>query len=422
MDVEETGYTLLRAARVLTMESGASGPIERGAILLEGERIRAVGPAAEVRAPEGSPCRVLDYPESTILPGLVDTHTHLIGFGDGRPGEGVAAVADDVLVLQAARNARIHLESGVTTLRDCGCKGRTAFALREAVCLGITPAPRLVLSGRPITITGGHLWYFGQEADGVDGVRHAVRQVLKDGADFIKVIATGGSTRTSFPLRPAYTLEELHAAVEEAHRFGKPVAAHCASTQGVLHALEAGVDTIIHCVMAEPDGTLRFREDVVEQLLARRAWVDATLAQGWMRVLELERKARETELSTAEQADLERFKRGYERRGEHFRRLVEAGVAMVSGSDSSWSWYPMGKFQYEIIAHAELGMGPLAAIASGTRDAATCLHLDREIGTLTPGKLADILIVDGDPARNVWDLLNVRDVLQSGRRVPRRSA
>jgi imidazolonepropionase-like amidohydrolase len=183
--IDALPFRLIRTAQLLDGRGGP--PLARTAVLVEGATIRAVGPASEVRAPDGAPVDVHDYDGATLLPGLVDVHTHLNGFGDGRPGDDLATLPDELLLLQAARNARAHLDSGVTTLRDCGTKGRTGFALRNAVRLGITPAPRLILCGRPITITGGHMWYFGQEADGEDGdaegrrgERH-LRRALGDG-------------------------------------------------------------------------------------------------------------------------------------------------------------------------------------------------------------------------------------------------
>jgi imidazolonepropionase-like amidohydrolase len=418
MSASASPFTLIRAARLIDGRGGA--PVGPGAILIEGDRIRAAGRESEVRPPEGAPVDVQDYPEGTILPGLIDAHTHLNGFGDGRRGDDLAHLPEEILLLQSARNARAHLESGVTTLRDCGSKGRTAFMLREAIRQGITAGPRLVLSGRPITVTGGHLWYFGSEADGVDGVRHMVRQLVKEGADFIKIVATGGSTRTSYPSRPSYTPEELRAIVDEAHKFGKPAAAHCSSTQGTINAVEAGVDTIIHCVFHEPDGSAKFRPEVAERIAERGAWVDATIAQSWMPALILREKALRGEaLTEAERDAMARSERSREARQEHFRHLLGAGVKMVSGSDSSWGAYPMGKFQYEVIGHAEWGMGSMGALLSGTRDAAVCLGVDKETGTLEPGKAADVLVVDGDPIQDIWSLLNVRDVYLAGKRVSR---
>ncbi len=196
--------SLTRILAPLLIDGRGGPPLQRAALLLEGSTIRAVGTAEEVRAPDGAAVETLEYPNATVLPGLIDTHTHLNGFGDGRLGDELAESPDELLLLQAARNARVHLETGVTTLRDCGSKHGTAFQLRRAIAMGIAPGPRLYLCGRPVTITGGHMWYFGQEADGPDGVRRAVRQLLKEGADFIKIVATGGSTRTSYPARPAY--------------------------------------------------------------------------------------------------------------------------------------------------------------------------------------------------------------------------
>jgi imidazolonepropionase-like amidohydrolase len=441
-------FTLLRAARLIDARRGDT--IQDGALLVEGDIIRAAGRAAEVRPPDGVPPEsvlTLDYPDGTILPGLVDTHVHLNGFGDGRAGDDLASLPDELLLLQAARNARRHLESGVTTLRDCGAKGQTTFRLRDAMRQGIVGGSRLVLCGRPITITGGHLWYFGQEADGVDAVREAVRQLVKEGADFIKVAATGGSTRTSDATRAAYTVEELRALVDEAHRFGKPVAAHCSGTQGVAAALDAGMgegDTIIHCVFREPDGSTRYLPEIAERLATQRVWVDLTLAQSGARERLLRARAGMTDqpgrpvgtgaadapgtsgahaasagLTERERAELASLERARAVRRDHVERLFAAGIKVVCGSDSSWGWYVTGEYQYEVIDHAEWGMGAVPALLSATRDAAACLRLSATTGTLEPGKAADVLVVDGDPTTDVRDLLRVRDVLQAGRRVAR---
>ena len=195
-------FKLIRAARLIDGRGGP--PLERGAVLLEGDTIRAVGTEEAVVAPESAPVQEFSYEDKTILPGLVDCHVHLIGIGDGRPGDELATLPDEVLTVQAARNARTHLYSGVTTVRDCGAKNQTTFMLRRAMEMGLTPGPRLVLSGRPLAIVGGHLSYFGIQATGRVECRAAVRQLIKEGADFIKITATGGSTRTSFPNRDTW--------------------------------------------------------------------------------------------------------------------------------------------------------------------------------------------------------------------------
>ena len=210
-------FKLLKAARLV---DGQGGPVrERAAILLESGRIQQVGTEETVSVPEGATVEEMDYGDRTILPGLIDCHVHLIGIGDGRAGEELTVLPDEVLTVQAAQNARTHLYSGVTTVRDCGAKNRTTFLLREAVKMGITPAPTLILSGRPVAIVGGHLSYCGTQPTGPVECRAAVRQLVKEGADFIKITATGGSTKTSFPLRPSFSIEEL-AAVDSAPAAG----------------------------------------------------------------------------------------------------------------------------------------------------------------------------------------------------------
>ena len=168
-------------------------------MLLDGDRIAHLGRRGDVQAPDGVSVERLDYGDATILPGLVDAHTHLVAPGDGTLGDDIAREDDDLLLLQAAKNARTLLHSGVTTLRENGAKGRVAFSLREGIRRKLAPGPRMVICGRPITITGGHMGYFGSEADGEDAVRAEVRKLLKEGADYIKIAATGGSTRS--PIR-----------------------------------------------------------------------------------------------------------------------------------------------------------------------------------------------------------------------------
>jgi imidazolonepropionase-like amidohydrolase len=306
----------------------------------------------------------------------------------------------------------------VTTLRDLGTPGTLGFRLRDAIRQGICQGPRLLLAGRPITITGGHLWYFGQEADGADGVRRAVRQIVKEGADVVKIIATGGSTQTSYPYRAAFTPAEVQAAVDEAHRFGKPTAAHCVSNIGMTNALDAGVETIVHAVFKEPDGTDRFDDAIAARLASSGAWIDYTVAQGAIRLRRLEaNEAAGVSLTDAERAEVDALVAYRAVRSDHYARLRSMGARFVMGSDSSWMWYPMGHFCEEIIESAIWGLPILDALRGGTSWAAQVLGVQNQIGTLTPGLIADVLVVGGDPLRNPVALRDVQAVYQSGRRV-----
>ena len=414
MPASNSSFTILRAARLI---DGNGGPAaEQAAILLEGDTIRQIGTAETVQAPEGAPVQEFDYGDATILPGLVDSHVHLIGIGDGRAGDELVTLPDEVLTVQAAQNVRRHLYSGVTTVRDCGAKNRTTFALRQAVEMGILPSPRLVLAGRPVAIIGGHLSYFGIQATGEDECRAAVRQLVKEGADFIKITATGGSTRTSHPLRPSFDVDELSAICEEAHKFGRHAAAHCASSQGMVNVLDAGIDTIIHGVHKDPDGTDTYRPDISERIAENGVFVNPTIGASVDRIRQLEDLGN---LTAEQQAELDTVRATSDVRMDQFARMRDAGVVMSAGSDSAWGNYRMGDFQTEIEAHTMAGMSNMEAIVSATRDAARSCWIADQVGTLESGKQADVLVVEGNPLDDLGNLRKVADIFLAGGRVDR---
>jgi imidazolonepropionase-like amidohydrolase len=397
------------------MIDGTGGPpLEQAAILLDGSTIRSVGTQESVVPPEGAPVEEFVYEDKTVLPGLIDCHVHLNGIGDGRSGDDLALLPDEVLAIQSAQNARTHLYSGVTSVRDCGAKNRTTFTLRSAIDMGITPGPRLVLSGRPVAIVGGHLSYFGTEATGPDECRAAVRQLMKEGADFIKVTATGGSTRTSSPSLPSFTVDELKAICDETHKFGKHVSAHCTASQGMVNALEAGVDTIFHAGFRNPDDTYVFRSEIADRIAEQGVFVNPTLLASRSRISALREKLESERLAEAEQMELDLLSSQDETRLECFTGMLRAGVTMACGSDSAWSYYKMGGFQYEIEALVAAGMSPMEGIVSATLDSARSCRIDGEVGSLEPGKQGDLLVVDGDPSQDIAALRNVADVFLNG--------
>ena len=412
----QNGYKLIKAARMLDGKSNVV--LDNPVVITRGSEIYFVGTEEEMPVPLESIIEEFNYPDATILPGLVDTHVHINWFGDGRPGDEIEQYPTDLLLLQSAQNIEKHLKSGVTTIRDCGSKHKTAFFIKDAVRLGIIPGPRMVVCGRPITITGGHTWYMGGEANGKVGVTNAVRQLVKEGADFIKIIATGGSTRTSVQFRQSFNQEEIKVIVEESHKLGKLTAAHCVGNDGILNALEAGIDTIIHCRFFDTSGSPSFDQDIAKRIADTGTWVDATVAQAWARQLQLEsEESQGRTLTIDEKHEINQIEEARAIQKDHFQKMLNLGVKMVSGSDSAWMHYPMGGFQYEIIGHAERGMANIDAIISGTGAAAECIGLGDTVGTLEVGKKADILIVDGDPISNIWDLLNVNTVFLDGAKV-----
>ncbi len=411
-------FTLLTASRVLDGEGGQA--IEDGAVLVHNGQIAMVGSKAEVRAPDGAEVDTVDYGDGSIVPGMVDAHTHLCSPGDGTPSDVVGREKDDILLMQAIKNARTILHSGVTSIRENGAKNHVTFSLREGIYRGLAVGPKMTLCGRPVTITGGHMWYFGGEADGADEVRKQVRQLIKEGADYIKLVATGGSTRESHPLLPSYTVDELRVATDEAHRFGKLTAAHCASAQGVQNCLDADVDMIVHCVFEDAQGRYEYRPDLVDRLLEADAWVNPTLyvvQAGIDRFAEAVESAGDD--APALQDALDQRRRGLDNRLEACGRMMEAGVKMTAGSDSPWGDCAPGEFVHEVLMLSDAGLSAPDALASGMSGAADSIGMGDISGRLMPGRSADLLVVNGDPSRDLKALWNVADVYQDGERIER---
>ncbi len=253
------------------------------AVAIQSNSIKWVGSAADAASLDsgGATKEILEFPGGTLLAGLFDIHTHTNMPGDGRTGEQVNLDDnDEIRLLRAARNTAAAVASGVTTMCDCGSWNRTGFALKEGLAAGLVEGPRVLVSGPPLTVTGGHLYYMGGEADGVDEVRSMVRNLVKQGADFIKIAASGGSTSTSDPYRAAYSVEELEAIVYEAHNRGRPVLAHCRCTDAINAALDAGVDAILHCSFYDNDGTYRYDQPTAERLAASEVYLNPTMGLG----------------------------------------------------------------------------------------------------------------------------------------------
>ena len=248
-----------------------------------------------------------------------------------------------------------------------------------------------------------------------------VRQLIKEGADYIKIVATGGSTVTSPPLLPSFNVDELQAIVDEAHKFGVLTAAHCVSTQGTINSLDAGVDMIIHCVFKEADGTDVFREDVAERIVTQGAFVNPTLHVSRAKMWALQERQERGGLTPEEQRELDEQRRGFETRLEHCGRLIEMGAKVITGSDSSWSSYKLGNTAYETECLVMAGFSPMQGVLSVTSEAAKALDVDDIVGTLEPGKEADVVVVDGDPTQDITHLWNVAEVFKAGERVDRGS-
>ena len=415
----EPDFKILKAAHLI---DGNGGPtLSNQAVLIQDSEILAVGQAKDIQAPAGSNVEVLDFGDKTIMPGMVDAHTHHVGFGDGRVGDEVAGYPDEVLTIQAAKNARRALLSGVTTIRENGPKNMTSLRLRDAINQGLTIGPRMHLCGRPVSIIGGHMGYFGTTPTGPNQCREAVRQLIKEGADYIKITATGGSTQTSLPLRPSFNSDELRSITDEAQKFGKLTAAHCSSIQGIANSLDAGVDMIIHCIFQEYDGRNNFREDLAEQIVTQGAYVNPTLHVFRSSIWKLMIKHEDQGLTSGEQIELDQMRRDFDERLEHCRRLLKMGAKVITGSDSSWGNYLLGNTPYETECLVMAGMSHSDGVHSVTGDSAKSLNMENIVGSLEPGKQADIIVIDGDPTQKITTLWNVSEVFLAGDKIQRGS-
>jgi len=396
--------------------------IKNNAILIDGSKISAVGSRNEIKQPMGADVDIYNFSDSTVMPGMVDAHTHHNGFGDGRLGDELVKLSDEILVLNSAKNARKSLYSGVTTIRENGSKNKTMLELRKSIVRGQQLGPRMMLCGRPISIIGGHMGYFGSQVTGEIQSRAMVRQLIKEGADYIKITATGGSTITSDPLRPAFNLDELKAITEEAHKFNKLTAAHCTSTEGIKLSVQAGVDMIIHSVFKEANGNNKFDNKTAELMASKGVYVNPTLHVFRSQIWTMQKSMAGKPENKEDILTLDIAKREFERRVNDVNKLIGFGAKVITGSDSSWGDYQLGNTVYEVECLELAGLSRSQSLKSVTSDSAVSIGVDQSVGTLEKGKEADILVLEKNPYEDINNLWFVQDVFWGGCIVERGSS
>jgi imidazolonepropionase-like amidohydrolase len=395
--------TVIRCGAVIDVKSGTA---QRGmSIVVSGDRIQSVAPRVE--APAGA--QIVDLSNATCIPGMIETHTHVLLQGDITAADYDEQILKESIpfrTLRAARSARKALEYGFTALRDMETEG-AGYAdvdLKKAIDQGIVPGPRMQVSGRSMNVTGaypvlGYAWELQphmpkgvQEVDGMEGARKAVREQLSYGVDWIKVYSD-----RSYVVRPdgvlddipTFTLDELKAIVDEAHRQRHRVASHATALQGVHNSVTAGVDSIEH-------GDYIADEDLAT-MKQKGIWYVPTLFVGeyvaegrggvWPKMIEINRGT--------------------------VRRALKAGVKIAFGTDvGGYSWDINPAVQFKTLV--ELGMAPAQALRSATSDAAELLGWQDQIGSIEPGKFADIVAVPGDPLQDITALEKVQFVMKGG--------
>ncbi len=395
------GRTLLRAGRVLDVHTGKETPDET--VIVQGDRITAVAATQETVAKAGD--RVVDLTAYTVMPGLIDVHTHLTSATNFDPYFELSMTPGKEAIL-GVENAKTTLEAGFTTVRNVGANSFTDVALRDEINAGHIPGPHMQASGPPLGITGGHMdenllpeqYHVQGEgvADGIPAVQHMVRTDIKYGADLIKIGASGGVlSKGDDPQASQYTLEEMQAIVADAHRLGRKVAAHAHGAQAIEWATEAGVDSIEH-------GSYLNDEDIALMKQHGTYLVPTAYLIDWM-----QENGNLPPIYAQKMKDVSAVEK------QNARKAIKAGVKIALGTDAAV--YPHGLNAHELDVYVnQFGMTPLAAIQTGTVNAADLMGWTDRVGSLDAGKWADVIAVKGDPLADVRILEHVPFVMKGG--------
>jgi imidazolonepropionase-like amidohydrolase len=380
---------VLTAPRVMTGDR----TVTDGALVIGADVLDWVGPAGALPAEYAALPRT-DYPGATIMPGLIDSHVHLAFDGGPNPAARMRSETDEQQLVLMLHSARDLLGVGVTTARDLGARAYLDVVVRDAVAAGLARGPRMVVAARPITVTGGHCWFMGGEADSDDELRRMVRTHHKRGADLIKVMSTGGFMTTgSAPWYAQFTRAQLAVVVEEAGRVDKPVAAHAHGIEGIHRAVEAGVTTLEHCSFVTETNERRFDEPLAARIAERGIYVCPTINVNAPYVAEL------TGIVV----------------GEHLKAMHEMGVRLIAGTDAGIDNTPHHQYVGGLEYLMTLGFRAADVLAMATTEAAAALGVDAITGRLASGFDADVIVVDGDPTTDIAALGKLQRVVARGR-------
>lgn len=385
------------------IDGTGGSPRENMNVLVENSRIAAIVPHG-VREPKADV--VIDAMGRTVLPGLIDAHVHPC-FDPAPTGyRSRDESGREVQLIRGVKNMRAMLEGGITTVRSLGTMDDLDFYLRDAIRDGAILGPRIIAAGRGISITGGHGHYISMEADGPEEIRKAVRTAVRNGADVIKLFATGGiMTSAGYPGAPQLGFDEIDIAIREAHKAGLKVTTHAEGREGVNNVLRAGIDCIEH-------GYFMNNEEGLDMLVKSGTYLVPT-------IMAYDLIANADDDGVPQDA-ISRAKSALEYNTVGFRNALAAGAKIAMGSDAGTPFNDHARSWRELVYMVKNGMAPMHAIISATRNGADLLGVGDKVGTLETGMIADLIVIDGDPLSDISQIGNVDVVIKEGRVVPTR--
>ncbi|MBX5321686.1 MAG: amidohydrolase family protein [Candidatus Bathyarchaeota archaeon] len=407
MEKKREEVTCIKAG--LLIDGTGREPLTNPVVVIKGDKIAEIGKESEIKIPEEA--KIVDLGNLTILPGLIDAHVHIYGRRSYSPAEEIIT-PHDLAVIRSVEDCWKILKAGFTMVRDLG--STIALSLKRAVNEGTISGPRIFAAGRPISQTGGHsdIHYLPREevikkgaliADGPDDCRRAAREALRDGADLIKIMTSGGiGSEKDHPRYPQFTVDEVKAITEEAHRVERRVASHAEGVEGVKIAILGGVDSVEHGFFLD--------EESVQMMISRNIYFVPTLC-----LVEVYKKALERPYDMPPWR-LKKQEECIDAMPKSFMMAYKAGVKIAAGTD--YFGPPLrahGDNADEAITMVKYGMKPMDAILAATRNAAECIGVQNTVGTVERGKLADIIGVQGNPLEDITVLKKVDFVMKEGR-------